>query len=98
MCRSESEGWQVNYKQFLEGHKNCECYVFAKNEEMKLSCFQIKILFIVFSLCYFCVYRLSFALLTIIRTTKWQGKYINKASNINKIINYNYDIMAKIKI
>ena len=39
-----------------------------------------------FSLCFFCVHYFSFALLTIIRTTKQQGTQISTASNINKII------------
>ena len=41
------------------------------------------------------VHYFSFTLSTIIITTKWQITNINKALNINKIVNYNYDIMAK---
>ena len=47
----------------------------------------------IFSLCLFGINCFSIAVLTIIRTTKWQTTHINKASN--KIINYNYDIMVK---
>ena len=39
-----------------------------------------------FSLCFFSVYYFSFALLTIIRTTKWQSTHIKKTSNINELI------------
>ena len=49
-----------------------------------ISCFQIEIFF--YFLCFFCVHFFSFALLTIIRTTKRQRTHINKASNINKVI------------
>ena len=39
-----------------------------------------------FPLCFFSAYYSSFALLTIIMTTKWQSTHINKTSNINKLI------------
>ena len=48
-----------------------------------------------FCLCFSCVHYFSFALLTIIRTTKRQRTRINKVSKINKIICYSYDIMTK---
>ena len=57
--------------------------------------FKLKFFSLFFSLCFFCVHYFSFAILTIIRTTNWQRAHINKASNINKIINCNYEIMAK---
>ena len=55
--------------------------------------FQIEAFFLIyFFSVFFCI---SIAVLTIIRTTKWQTAHINKASNISKIINCNYDIMVK---
>ena len=87
--RTGSEGWQGNYNKILEGRKNCDCYLSTKIQERN-QCHVFN--FSVFLLCF------SFVLLTIIRTAKWQRKHINKASNINKIINHNYEIMPKIKI
>ena len=49
--------------------------------------------FLVFSLRFFCVHYFSSTLLVMIRTTKRQRT--NKASNINKIIYCNYNIMTK---
>ena len=46
----------------------------------------MKVFFSFLSLCFFSVYYFSFALLTIIRTTKWQSKHINTTPNINKLI------------
>ena len=60
-----------------------------------ISCFKLKFFSLVFSLCFFCLHYFSFALLTITRTTTWQRTHINKGSNINKIINYSYEILAK---
>ena len=59
-------------------------FVFIRKFKKAISCFQIDFFF--YFLCFFCVHFFSFALLTIIRTTKQQRTYINKASNINKVI------------
>ena len=91
--RSGSEGWQGNHNKISEGRKNYECSV--RKFEKLILCFQIKVFLIVFSQCFFCVHYFSFALFTIIRTTKRQRIHISKASNSNKIINYNCEIMAK---
>ena len=79
---------------------------FGRSQELWMLCFyevlrnyyrvfKLKFFSLFFSLCFFCVHYFSFAILTIIRTTNWQRAHINKASNINKIINCNYEIMAK---
>ena len=92
------EGWQGNYNKNLEGRKNCECYGSKKIQETNIVFSNWSFFLSFFSLCFFCVHYFSFALLTIIRTTKWQRTHITEASNINKIINCNYEIMAKMKI
>ena len=48
--------------------------------------FKIKFFPFFFFSVFFSVYYFSFALLAIIRTTKWQRKYINKTPNINELI------------
>ena len=90
-----SEGWQGNYNKTLGGRKNCEYYVCKEIQETNIVFSNLSFFFFFFSLLFFCVYYFSFALLTTVRTTKWQRAHINKASNINKIMNYNYVIMAK---
>ena len=71
--------------------KNCyDSSALKKYRVLKLKFFSL-----FFFLCFFGVHYFSFALLTIIRTTKWQRTHINKASNINKIINYDHEIMTK---
>ena len=92
MSRSGSEGWQGNYKKVLEGCKNCECYVYTEIQGTNIV--NSRFLHCFFSMCFFCAHYFSFALFAIIRTTKWLKTHINKVSNI-KIINYNYEIMAK---
>ena len=69
--------------------------MFQRKFEKPISIVQIKVFCIVVFLCFFCAHYCSFALLAIIKTAKWQRTHINKASNINKMINYNYEIMAK---
>ena len=93
MSRSGSEGWQGNYKKVLEGCKNCECYVYTEIQETNIV--NSRFLHCFFSMCFFCAHYFSFALFAIIRTTKWLRTHINKVSNIKKIINYNYEVMAK---
>ena len=58
--------------------------IFLRNFKKPISCFEFFAFF--FSLCFFSVYYFSFALLTIISTTKWQSAHIKKTSNINKLI------------
>ena len=70
--------------------------MFLRKFKKTILCFQVEVFFLVFfSLCFFCVDYFSFAFLTIVRATKWQRTNINKASNINVIINYNYDLWEK---
>ena len=91
---SGSEGWQGSHNKILEGGQNYECYVSKKVKETNVvfSYWNFSLVFFsVFPLCHYFL----FALLTIIRTTKGQRTHINEAPNINKIIYYNYDIMAK---
>ena len=83
--RSGSESWQENYKT-LEDRKICECYVSKKIQETNFVFSKWGFLISFFSLCFFSVYYFSFALLTIIRTTKWQSTHIKKTSNINELI------------
>ena len=88
-----------NYNNILEGHKNWEC-VFSRKFKKPILCFQLEVFFLfflcvfsAFSLRFFCVHYFSSTLLVMIRTTKRQRT--NKASNINKIIYCNYNIMTK---
>ena len=95
MRRSGSKGWQGNYNKILEGR--ILNVMFLRKFKKPMSCFQIKVFFIVFFLYFFCVHYFLFALLIFIRTTKWQKAHINIASNIYKVIHHNYKTMAKIK-
>ena len=69
--------------------------MFLRKLKKLMLCFHIEI----FSLVFFSVFPLChyflFALLTIIRITKGQRTHNNEAPNINKIIYYNYEVMAK---
>ena len=81
--RSGCESWQENYKT-LQDRKSCECYLSKKIQETN---FKMKFFpFFVFSICFFSVYYFSFALLTIIRTTKWQSAHVSKTSIVNELI------------
>ena len=85
-----------SYNKILEVPKNCECYVPKKIQKTNIAfsnCRFYPCFF--FCLCFSCVHFFSFALLTIIRTTKRQRTRINKVSNISKIFCYSYDIMTK---
>ena len=71
---------------------------FYENSRNQYRVFKLKFFHCFFSVFFFCVLYFSFALLTNIRTTRWQKTHIDMASIINKIIIYNYEIMVKIKI
>ena len=61
--------------------------MFLRKFKKPISCFHNEVFsFLSFSPCFLSAYYFSFALLTIIRATKWQSKHINKTSNINKVI------------
>ena len=81
--RKGSEAWQGNYNKNLESRNNFKFCVYKKIQESNIV---FSNWFFFYFLCFFCVHFFSFALLTIIRTTKRQRTYINKASNINKLI------------
>ena len=62
-----SEGWQGNYNKNLEGHRNCECYAHKIIQESNIVFSNWSCSPSYFSVCFF---YFSFALFTIIRTTK----------------------------
>ena len=78
---SGSESSQENYKT-LEDRKCCESYVSKKIQE---TIFVFSIPFFS-SLCFFSAYYFSFALFTIVRTTKWQSTHINKSTHTHIIM------------
>ena len=94
VLRSGSEDWQDSSDKILEICKN-NSVMFLQKFRKPISCFQIKDFFIVCCSVFLLWSLFLFARLTIIRTTKWQRTHINKGSNINEVINYNYEIMAK---
>ena len=70
--------------------------LFLNKFKKPILCFQAEFFFLVFfSVCFLCVHFFTFTLLFIIRATKEQSTHINKASNINKIIYYNYGIISE---
>ena len=64
--------------------------MFLRKLKKPTLCFKIEVFFLVFFFVFLLCLLFAFTLLTIIRTTKWQGTHINKASNISKTIYYNF--------
>ena len=72
---------------------------FYENSRNQYCFFKLKFFSLFFFFrCFLYVHYFSFALSSIIRATKWPRTHNNQASNINKIINYNCEIIEKIKI
>ena len=67
--------------------------MFLRKFKKPISCFQIKVFFIVFFLCLSSVFIIFHSHFW--PSSEQQRTHINKTSGVNKIIDYNYQIMAK---
>ena len=96
MRLSASEGWQGNCNKVLEGCKIVNV-MFLRKFKKPISCFQIKVFFIVFFSVFLLCSLLFIRNFDYHQNNKVEDGSYHKASNINKIITYNYEIMAKLR-